>query len=197
LIKGQVLLRFQNSVQRFNFAVQSNVSNNHFPLFPPFHLLFAFSTVLPRIVFRLVKFSAAPTLCIAHPVLPRVTTSLPCAMECSSACLFCQSERSNVEASPNLVGRNANFLQRKQCVRTRRNTGARCVSLRLPVSVHRKCTPLSALLSVMDLFVYWLECKVLVFRECKFAVPPDGLKTHLRRAHKDDHLDLCLFLNLV
>jgi hypothetical protein len=44
----------------------------------------------------------------------------------------------------------------------------------------------------MDLFVYRPEYKVLVCRECKFAVPPDGLKTHLRRVHKDDHLDLCV-----
>jgi hypothetical protein len=50
----------------------------------------------------------------------------------------------------------------------------------------------SALLSVMDLFVYRPEYKVLICRECKFAVPPDGLKTHARRVHKDDHLDLCV-----
>jgi hypothetical protein len=37
-------------------------------------------------------------------------------MECSSACLFCQSERSDVDASPNFAGRNANLLRRKQCV---------------------------------------------------------------------------------
>ena len=61
------MLRLQNSVQRFNLAVQSNVSMYHFPLFPPVHLLFAFSAVLPRIVFRLVKSSAAPTPRTARP----------------------------------------------------------------------------------------------------------------------------------
>lgn len=44
----------------------------------------------------------------------------------------------------------------------------------------------------MDLFVYWPECKVLICRECKYAVPPDGLNPHLRRFHKDDHVDLCV-----
>jgi hypothetical protein len=44
----------------------------------------------------------------------------------------------------------------------------------------------------MDLFVYWPEYKVLICRACKFAVPPDGLNPHLRRVHKDDHVDLCV-----
>jgi hypothetical protein len=57
LIKGQVLLRLQNSVQRFNLAVQSNVSMRHLPLFPPVHLLFAFYAALPCVVFRLMEFS--------------------------------------------------------------------------------------------------------------------------------------------
>jgi hypothetical protein len=43
----------------------------------------------------------------------------------------------------------------------------------------------------MDFFVYWPEYKVLICRECKYAVPPDGLKPHLRQFHKDDHVDLC------
>lgn len=43
---------------------------------------------------------------------------------------------------------------------------------------------------MMDLFAYWPECKVLICRKCKFAVPPGALKSHLHRVHQEDHVDL-------
>jgi hypothetical protein len=42
----------------------------------------------------------------------------------------------------------------------------------------------------MDLFAYWSEYKVLICWKCKFAVPPDGLRSHLHRVHGHDHVDL-------
>jgi hypothetical protein len=59
-------------------------------------------------------------------------------------------------------------------------------------TVRHRRTLLSALFFAMDLFVYWPEYKILIYRACKFAVPPDGLNPHLRRVHKDDHVDLCV-----
>jgi hypothetical protein len=43
----------------------------------------------------------------------------------------------------------------------------------------------------MDLFEHLPGYKVLIRRNCIFAVPPNVLKSHLQRIHKGDHLDLC------
>lgn len=38
--------------------------------------------------------------------------------------------------------------------------------------------------------MYWAEWKALICRECRFAVAPDALASHLHRVHREDHVDM-------
>jgi hypothetical protein len=42
----------------------------------------------------------------------------------------------------------------------------------------------------MDLSKYLPDYKVLMWRFCKYAIPPKWLQSHLQRRHKEDYDDL-------